>query len=94
MCLDIIPLNERCYHYVSSYIDSKDYGTSVTRVPQVILEEIERDIIPTMEEYPFGCRSKQLSDNWKGFYKYKIGMYRLVFRVNLNSKRVQLVWVS
>jgi mRNA-degrading endonuclease RelE of RelBE toxin-antitoxin system len=48
-----------------------------------------------MEEYPFvEGRCKELRDNLKGYYEFKIRNYRLIFRANLDSKRVQLVWLK
>ncbi len=76
-------------------IEGPYYRKSLARVPQVIREEIEKNVIPILDEYPFvKGKCKKLRDEWEGFYEFKIGDHRLIFRPNLNSKRLLLVWVK
>jgi mRNA-degrading endonuclease RelE of RelBE toxin-antitoxin system len=84
-------------------VEGSDYNKSLARVPQVIREEIEKNVIPILEEYPYPVKDektiKHLEGKWKGFYEFKldqfkIGSYRLIFRPNVNSKKILLVWVK
>jgi hypothetical protein len=86
-------------------IEGQDYRESFNNVSQVIREEIERHVIPTLEDYPYPVKGKnertikKLRDNWEGFYEFKVGgvvrpTHRLIFQPNLNSKKVRLVWVK
>jgi mRNA-degrading endonuclease RelE of RelBE toxin-antitoxin system len=81
-------------------IEGPDYRKSLARVPQVIRETIENSVIPTLKEYPYPVEGKnerkirKLRDKWEGFYEFKIESYRLIFRANLDSKKVLLVWVK
>jgi mRNA-degrading endonuclease RelE of RelBE toxin-antitoxin system len=81
-------------------IEGPDYLKSLVHVPQVIRQDIEKNVIPTLEEYPYPVEGKnerkirKLRDKWEGFYEFKIGSYRLIFRPNLDSKRITLVSVK
>jgi hypothetical protein len=48
-------------------VEGQDYRKTLTRAPQDVQEEIEKVIIPTMEEYPFvKGRCKELRDRELG----------------------------
>lgn len=45
-----------------------------------------------METYPF-TNAIRLRNKLDGFYEQKIGNYRLVFRANLQTKKVEWCWI-
>ena len=68
--------------------ENESYKKMLRHVPSGIQNIIKNSVIPEMKIYPFTeKKTVKLRDNLEPFYEYKI-KNRLVFRVNLNSKKV------
>jgi mRNA-degrading endonuclease RelE of RelBE toxin-antitoxin system len=75
--------------------EREEYKQMLSRAPVHIQQKII-NMIPIIEEYPLSheLRSWRLEDELKDLYEYKIDNYRLIFRLNINSKKIEFLWLK
>lgn len=75
-----------------SIIEHSEYSTTINQVPLWVREFVENELKPQMEIYPL-TNAIRLRNKLEGFYEQKIGKYRLVFRVHLQTKIIEYCWI-
>lgn len=75
-------------------VEHQEFKKTIELVPEHIRREVERLRI-LMADNPFvnGADTRPLQHKCEGLFEQKIDNYRLVYRTNVNSQRVELLWI-
>lgn len=75
-------------------VEHQEFKRTIELVPELIQREVV--ILRTlMEENPFinGADKRPLQHKCESLFEQKIDKYRLVYRTNVNSQRVEFLWI-
>jgi len=72
--------------------EHSEYKNTIQQTPRSVRDYIDNQLKPQMENNPF-LDAIRLRNKCDGLYEQKIGKYRLVYRMNINSKVVEFLWI-
>ena len=62
--------------------ETRTFEKAKTKIDKKLYSKIENFVYPQLRENPFhGLNIKKLKDNLEGYYRYRIGNYRLFYLV-------------
>lgn len=72
--------------------ETKTFEKVKNKIDKKLYSKIENFVYPQLRENPFyGANIKKLKDNLQGYYRYRIGNYRLFYLVEDNKLIVVVV---
>ncbi len=72
--------------------ETKTFEKIKKKIDKKLYSKIENFVYPQLRENPFyGTNIKKLKDNLEGYYRYRIGNYRLFYLVENNKLIVVIV---
>ena len=62
--------------------ETKTFEKTKKKIDKKLYSKIENFVYPQLRENPFyGTNIKKLKDNFEGYYRYRIGHYRLFYLI-------------
>jgi len=79
---------------LSKYLiaETKTFKKNKKKIDKKLYSKIESFVYPQLRENPFyGMNIKKLKDNFEGYYRYRIGNYRLFYLIEGDKLIVVIV---
>ena len=75
-------------------VEHHEFERTMKGVPEYVRREVQI-VRVLMEENPFinGADKRPLQNKCEGLFEQKIDKYRLVYRTNVNSQRLEFLWI-